>query len=422
MTASNPSISPSEIFLARWVYEQIACIRDQSFGPALRMPPYCFEIYDYLLPALEKFVGPPRQEVLGVYEVPSPWHAVLILESLQHNLCMRNQRAVFRGQENSEWKICSSISRKNVNIQLEKFKAKLFCDILSEMSFNLTTVISPDSGRFDLCVPQSGYLAAAQHYGIKTELVDFTSDPAVAVFFASCGTPPTQKSSVFVFSLENAVESGCDIIIPPPFVERLHTQRGFFLRHSDASTPWEGSKHVLCEIRFPCSYDFRPFSVVRDGRRIDLLKSSLPIEAITSIVNETVASSPIESIPQSQYEQIVFRASQALKSKFADFYQDPELWWYKYLTSFEDMLYWTAYFPGEHFPAKNSLAINREILNNIVRSNPELVRSISQLYRRGLKIGGSLFHAEMKPFIEEVVSLLENLMTENSVPHNPSLI
>jgi hypothetical protein len=86
------------------------------------------------------------------------------------------------------------------------------------------------------------------------------------------------------------------------------------------------------------------------------------------------------------------------------------------------MLYWTAYFPGEHFPAKNSLAVNREILNNIVRSNPGLVASIAQLYKRGLKVDGSLFHAEMKPFIEEVVSLLENLMIENSVPHKPSLI
>ena len=410
MTASNPSISPSETFLARWVYEQIACIRDQSFGPALRMPPYCFEVYDFLLPALQKFVGSPREESRRLYEVPSPWHAVLILESLQHNLCMRNQRAVFRGQENSDWKISSSISRQGVNIEVENFKAKLFCDILSEMSFNFTTSISPASGRLDLCVPQSSYLAAAQHYGIKTDLVDFTSDPAVAVFFASCGAPPTPKSSVFVFSLENAVESGCEIIIPPPFVERLHIQRGFFLRHSDTSVPWEGSNEVICEIRFPAAYDFRPFSVVRESRRIDLLKSSPAMDAILSIVNETVASVQIGSIPQSQYNQILFRASQNLKSKFEDFYREPTLWWHKYLNVFEDMLYWTAYFPGENFPSKNSLAINREILNNIVHSNPKLVRSITNLYKWGLKDDGSLFPAEMKPFIEEVVSLLETLM------------
>jgi hypothetical protein len=379
------------------------------------MPSYCFEVYDFLLPAMEKIVGPPRQESRSLYEVPSPWHAALILESLQHHLCMRNQRAVFRGQENSDWKISSSISGRGVNTQVENFKAKLFCDILSEMSFNFTTVISPGSGRLDLSVPQSSYLAAAQHYGISTDLVDFTSDPAVAVFFASCAVSPTQTSSVFVFSLEDAVESGCEIIIPPPFVERLHTQRGFFLRHSDASVPWEGSKDVICEVRFPCAYDFRPFSVVREGRRIDLLKSSLPMDAILSIVNETVASLPIGSTPESQYHQILFSASQNLKSKFEDFYREPTLWWGKYVDLFEDMLYWTVYLPGQNFPAKNPLAINREILNNIVHSNPGLISSIIQLYKWMLKDGNLRFPAEMKPFIEEVVALLVIVMNENLI-------
>ena len=146
------------------------------------------------------------------------------------------------------------------------------------------------------------------------------------------------------------------------------------------------------------------------------------MDAILSIVNDTVANAPSESVAQSQYEHTLRSASQSLKSQFKDFYQEPTVWWVKYLNLFEDMLYWTAYFPGQNFPDKDSLAINREILNNIVRSNPGLVRSISNLYKWGLKDAGSLFPAEMNPFIDEVVSLLDTLMIENSVPRNPSLI
>ena len=240
MPYPDQSVEPAKAFLARWTYEQLAILRDQTFGPALRMPEYCFGVYDVLLPTLEEIVGPSREETAGtVLVVPTPWHAVLVLDSLQHHLCLQKRRAVFRGQSDSRWGITSSISRPGVDIPVETFKANLFGDILQSMSLNNVTALHPRSGRITLTIPEDSYLAAAQHYGIKTDLIDFTPDPAVAVFFAagSQSPMPGTMASVYVLALETAIDNECHIIIPPPFIERLHIQRGFFIRQSKSGSP-----------------------------------------------------------------------------------------------------------------------------------------------------------------------------------------
>ena len=369
-----------ETFLAKWTYEHLSLLKDQTLGPTLRMNPEYFEVYDVIQVGLEKIVGDKREaEFNRVIEVPSPWHAVLMLESLQHHLSLQKQRAIFRGQSDCTWPICSSLSRKGTDRKTENFRAKLFCDILSAMSFNTLTTYSPHSSAINLKVPSASYLAAAQHYGIKTNLIDYTPDPAVAVYFASTTSQDrsNKKASVSALLLNDAFDNGCEIIIPPPFIERLHVQRGFFIKHTDPDEIIDRDKFVIFEIQFPSDYDFQPFDVVRRGiGRVEILPENPPIEELLKVVNKVIEEHSIE-IADDLYAKIVENSAYELKKYFKEIYSDLMLMWAKYIDLFEDMLYWVAYYVDE----TGNEELNMDTLLKIIDSNKDLILSIAQFYR-----------------------------------------
>lgn len=413
MAATIDSIPPDKAFLARWTYEQLASLRDQTLGPALRMPEYYFSVYDLLMPAIESIVGPHRHEDVGnVIEVPTPWHAVLILDSLQHHLCLEKRRAVFRGQANSDWAVSPSLARPGVDVPKEEYKASLFCDIFKRLSFNQSTTLSPRCGRLDLQIPSDSYLAAAQHYGIKTNLIDYTPDPAVAVYFAAAVPRPESAatSSVYVMSLDHALENGCEIIVPPPFVERLHLQRGFFIKHMERSLPLDREHGLIAEVRFPVDYSFSPFRVVRRGiGEVDLLPPNPEVDSILKTVHSTAETLERPEAGSSQYLSLLESANDAIKRTidrsvaFSGFYHDPLVMWARYLDAFEDMLYWTAYYADA-----TNLTVDQTTLANIVRANGALCSSVVQLYRWMRDDPSFECSDDRKNFIDQITTLLSS--------------
>lgn len=373
-----------ETFLAKWTYEHLSLLKDQTLGPTLRMNPEYFEVYDVIKVGLEKIIGGKREgDFNTLIELPSPWHAVLMLESLQHHLSLNKKRAIFRGQSDCTWEVCPSIHRKGIDKELESFKARLFCDILSAMSFNTLTTLSANSTQMNLKIPSSSYLAAAQHYGIKTNLIDYTPDPAVAVYFASTAssTRENKKASVFAIHLDQAFENGCEIIIPPPFIERLHVQRGFFIKQPNPDEIFDKKKYALFEIQFPCDYDFQPFDVIRRGvGRVDILPENPSMNAVLNIVNEAISNQSFNTITDEQYEKLVKNSASKLKQEFKEIYSYPIEMWAKYVDAFEDMLYWVAYYVDE-----KQEELSLDALLKIIDSNKDLVLSVAQFYKWSAK-------------------------------------
>lgn len=114
-------------------------------------------------------------------------------------------------------------------------------------------------------INSSAWLAAAQHYGIPTDYLDFTLDPAMAVFFACQRSKKRglhrlravdglrrREAVVFMLDVHAARTAGLELVLPPPFVTRLHLQSGVLMKKPPPSL------RGLCrEVRFPRSAGFR---------------------------------------------------------------------------------------------------------------------------------------------------------------------
>jgi hypothetical protein len=253
----------------------------------------------------------------------------------------------------------------------EDQKGKLFCDILSSLSLNTLTSFHPfTESRLDLHVSPDTYWAAAQHYGVRTNLIDFTTDAAIAVFFA-CSTTPTdgKTASVYVLPLEHALEKGCEVILPPPFVERLYLQRGVFIKSAQTI---QRTELGIIEIRFPASFPFSPFKVIRsDVGVVDVLKESNLMHKAFDLAENNLGAEG----------KSIQKLTDTLKSEFSDVYQDLIGMWARYVDFFEDQLYWLAYRVDD---TSESIALH--ILDPIVASNKDLVSGVIQMYRWAVKL------------------------------------
>src|SRR6185436_19666248 len=86
----------------------------------------------------------------------------------------------FRGQLRAEWHPYSSLMR--LQLRDPKWEAPHLARIRRLHSWLRST-----AGLTNLAEDAHAFMAIAQHYGIATHYLDFTTDPAVAGFFA-CDT------------------------------------------------------------------------------------------------------------------------------------------------------------------------------------------------------------------------------------------
>ncbi len=160
-----------------------------------------------------------------------------------------NDSNVYRGQKNAEWELLPSIHRKrkeNSNLNLKNHEMKLYENIRKQ---NLTEFQKQDQFINEII--------KMQHYGIPTPLLDWTSNPLIALFFATASgndgkifivdltkqkvvnfdENDYKKYSKFLQSIykkentedfENNLEEGCIFIKSINENNRIKAQRGLF--------------------------------------------------------------------------------------------------------------------------------------------------------------------------------------------------
>jgi hypothetical protein len=97
------------------------------------------------------------------------------------------------------------------------------------------------------------YHAAARHYDIPAELLDWTIDPTLAISFANSVTNPGEECAVYFTNYE--YHPDFRLILPPPFAKRLFRERAFFHFTTD-ETDNERLFHSSAKITFPANPEF----------------------------------------------------------------------------------------------------------------------------------------------------------------------
>src|SRR5216684_2274445 len=218
----------------------------------------------------------PRRTVV---RLPSPWHAVIHLLAASR-VCLAgaygpHNRAglLFRGQRRCGWDLVPSICRPHVNRSSENEVLNVFVSLLQRFyrrNFYRSAIFSPSLAAFSEDNASTVlHVATAQHYGIATDLLDFSTDPAVAVWFACQGATggAGEEAAVFALPMKAAKRSGGVIALPHPYVSRLYRQHGVFVQPSSI-----GLRDLCIEFRFAPDPNFE---VLRDGHKVDLLSDDL---------------------------------------------------------------------------------------------------------------------------------------------------
>lgn len=302
-----------------------------------------------------------------ILEVESPWHTLCVGMYLQKRaLAEQHAHLLFRGQSNSSHALKPSIFRPGAD-QPTLERAKQF----------LAWFLASNSG-LKIAIDPSLFYGAAQHYQIWTDLLDVTPDPAIAVWFASLPTDREHPTAaVYVIPLEFARRSGANLRLPPPYIERLHRQRGVFIEFKDA-TPLPMDE--IIEIRFPQTRSKEtPFNVIRHGKVVDVLGDDEWIRRVVEWAKKAAENPAIEvptAVPTELNEDFALFLkgvkSAGIPIERLDHAKIHEAY-AKWLDQFNDLLYWLAYRFDDSNKGSEEL-LEPQHVKILVEHNVELAR------------------------------------------------
>lgn len=120
------------------------------------------------------------------------------IEELMHELNVLPNNFVFRGQSDADWGLESTLER-TLGINWNAQNARKY------ENYSLSTFQSKYhiySGSEHIPKSKLSWLSVMQHYGVPTRLIDFTTSPYIALYFALETYNPLSKKDLSIFCLD----------------------------------------------------------------------------------------------------------------------------------------------------------------------------------------------------------------------------
>ena len=141
---------------------------------------------------------------------------VFIIESLA-SIQEKHQGAqwLYRGEANSSWRMEPSVGRISKGLSLSRVEYPLCNEFYSEYP----ELFSPGESKFDI-------LCKMQHYGIPTRLLDFTTNPLVALYFSSINLGNRDgRVSMILGNVHHPSDKCVELISEFPFIETYFNKK-----------------------------------------------------------------------------------------------------------------------------------------------------------------------------------------------------
>jgi hypothetical protein len=125
-------------------------------------------------------------------------HSVTSITELAHQLNVLPNHFAFRGQADADWRLQSTLERVIGN-RWSAANARLF-ETHSLDTFKSKYHIY--SGLEHIPKSKLSWLSVMQHYGVPTRLIDFTTSPYIALYFALETYDPLSQKDFSIFAID----------------------------------------------------------------------------------------------------------------------------------------------------------------------------------------------------------------------------
>jgi len=237
-------------------------------------------------------------EAKGIQAAATAWDAALYLHFVTAALAAGEAglpvRTLFRGQPSATYRLLSTQrrweqdgkSRSLAHRWMEAFIAAL------DRAYHYGELPSPGHRSLE---------SLGRHQGLPSTLLDFTTDPSVAVFFACSGAQKGKTATVWALPSRTALTE-MHVYLPPPLCKRLYLQRAVFVDTLDLDVD---HLDALCgQVEFPADPEFR---VYRNGNVIDLLQPDPWLDALSDWARKQAeAGIPLEPAECLQFWAVLF--------------------------------------------------------------------------------------------------------------------